>query len=86
MFVNGANSVLTHSLQAYGYPVFSSINSIVFTLGFRIVWMQLIYPHNQTFSMVMSCFTVSWLLILSFNSVAVAILTYRYSKGKYKKI
>lgn len=86
MFVNGANAVLSHSLQAYGYPVFSSINSIVFTLGFRVVWMQLIYPHFQTFSMVMACFAVSWLLILCFNSVAVAIFTHRYNRGRYRRI
>ena len=86
MFINGANAVLAHALQAYGYPVFSSINSIVFTLAFRFVWMQGIYPQNPTFSMVMICFTVSWILILLFNSVAVAILTHRYNKGTYKKI
>ena len=86
MFLNGANAVLSHALQAYGYPFFSSINSIVFTLGFRIVWMQGLYPQNPTFSMIMSCFTVSWMLIMLFNSTAVAILTRRYKKGAYKKI
>ena len=86
MFLSGANAVLSHALQAYGYPVFSSINSIVFTLGFRIVWMQLIYPGNPTFAMVMMCFTVSWGLIMLFNSVATLILTRRYNKGAYRKI
>lgn len=86
MFINGANAVLSHALQAYGYPLFSSINAIVFTLGFRILWMQVFYPMNPTFGMVMSCFTVSWALIMGFNSVAVAILSHRYQKGKYKKI
>ncbi|MBR2354363.1 MAG: MATE family efflux transporter [Clostridia bacterium] len=86
MFINGANAVSSHALQAYGYPVFTSINSIVFTLGFRVLWMQVFYPMNPTFNMVMMCFAVSWTLILAFNSVAVAIVTHRYNKGIYKKI
>ncbi len=86
MLVNGANAVSSHALQGYGYPIFTSINSIVFTLGFRVLWMQVFYPMNPTFDMVMACFAVSWLLIMAFNSVAIAIVTHRYSKGKYKKI
>ncbi|MBQ8309446.1 MAG: MATE family efflux transporter [Clostridia bacterium] len=86
MFIKGVNAVLSHALQAYGYPIFSSVNSIVFTLGFRIVWMQGFYPQNPTFSMIMMCFTISWTLIMLFNSVAAVILTHRYSKGSYKKI
>jgi len=86
MFICAVNAVLSHALQAYGYPFFSSINSIVFTLGFRIIWMQGIYPQNPTFPMIMSCFTVSWALIMVFNTVSVIILTHRYKKGAYKKI
>ncbi len=86
MFVSAANTVFTHALQAYGYPYFGSISSILFTLGFRVVWMQLIYPQNPTFEMIMSCFTVSWCLNLLFNVAVVSIVNRRYSKGIYKKI
>lgn len=86
IFISGVNAVFSHALQAYGYPFFSSINSIVFTLGFRIVWMQGLYPQNPTFPMIMLCFTVSWTLIMIFNTVSVIILTHRYQKGAYKKI
>lgn len=85
-FVSGINSVLVHALQAYGYPVFGSINAIVFTLGFRIVWMQFIYPLNPTWSTLMLCFTVSWILVATFNSVMTTIISVRYRHGKYKKI
>ena len=44
MWVNGIVSVLGHALHAYGYPIFGSLSSVLFTLGFRILWMQLIYP------------------------------------------
>ena len=86
MWVNGIVNVLGSSLHAYGYPFFGSISSILFTLGFRIFWMQLIYPMNPTFNMVMACFTVSWFLNMTFYAVSVAIITRRYNKGIYKKI
>jgi putative MATE family efflux protein len=86
MFINGVNNVSTNALQAYGYPLFGSINSIFFTLIFRIIWMQGIYPYNPTFPMLMMCFTVSWALNMLFNIAIVAIVTQRYRRGKYKRI
>lgn len=86
MFISLTNNVLLHALQAYGYPLFGSISSILFTLGFRVFWMQVIYPKNPSFDMVMLCFTVSWTLNMIFNAIFVGIFTKRYSKGIYKKI
>jgi putative MATE family efflux protein len=86
MFINASLNVLLHALMAYGYPIFGSISSIVFTLAFRVLWMQVIYPLNQTFSMVMLCFTVSWTLNLIFYIIAVAVIYRRYDRGLYKKI
>lgn len=86
LFVHVINNVLLHALQAYGYPFFGSISSILFTLGFRIFWMQLIYPQHKTFDTIMLCFAVSWALNMVFNAIFVAIFNYRYSKGLYKKI
>jgi len=86
LFINLANSVLLHALQAYGYPIFGSVSSIAFTLGFRILWMQLIYPKYPTFDNVMACFVVSWTLNMLFNAVFVTIFYRRYNKGIYKKI
>lgn len=85
-FINAITSVLVHALQAYGYPVFGSINAIVFTLGFRILWMQWIYPMNPTWETLMLCFTVSWILVAVFNSIMTIIVSVRYRHGKYKKI
>ncbi len=86
MFISLTNNVLLHALQAYGYPLFGSISSILFTLGFRVLWMQVIFPKNPSFGMVMLCFTVSWSLNMIFNAIFVAIISHRYSKGIYKKI
>ncbi|MBQ9807135.1 MAG: MATE family efflux transporter [Clostridia bacterium] len=85
-FISLMNNVLLHALQAYGYPLFGSISSIFFTLGFRVLWMQMIFPKKPTFEMVMLCFVVSWTLNMIFNAIFVAIISHRYSKGLYKKI
>ncbi|MBE6550137.1 MAG: MATE family efflux transporter [Ruminococcaceae bacterium] len=85
-FVYAIFTVLGAAEHAYGYPFLGSVSSIVCTLLFRIVWMNWVYPLNPTFSMVMVCFTISWLLTLIFQTVAVTIITVRYRKGIYKKI
>ena len=85
-FIYAIFTVLTAAEQAYGYPFMGSVSSIVCTLLFRVVWMNFVYPHNETFAMVMVCFTISWILTLLFKTVSVTIITFRYNKGIYKKI
>ena len=58
--------VLSNALQAYGYPFFGSISSLIFTLGFRVFWMSVIYVKMPTYTVVMQCFTVSLLLNMLF--------------------
>lgn len=87
VFIAAANETLSHALQAFGYPMFTSISNIAFTLGFRTVWMQFIYPHSPTFSTLMSCFTVSWTLNMLLYSVFFTFIYIRYTKkGICKKI
>lgn len=83
--IQGANNVLGHAIQAYGYPTASAVNSTFFTLGFRVLWTAFVYPHYQTFSSLMLCFTVSWILMLAFNAVGCLVLTVRYHRGLLKK-
>ncbi len=86
-FIAAINATLSHALQAFGYPLFTSITNIAFTLGFRILWMQLIYPKNPVFGNVMLCFLVSWILNMMLYTVFFTIVYIRYIKtGKCKKI
>ncbi len=80
VFINAINSVLNHSLQAFGYPLFTSITNIAFNLGFRVLWMQFIYPLRPEFSTIMQCFTTSWTLNMIFYAIFVAIIYTRYVK------
>lgn len=86
VFLNAIINVISHAMMAYGYPLFSSVKSIIFTLGFRVIWMQILYPQNPTFDMIFMCFTVSWTLDMIFGAIVITIFNRRYSKGKYKKI
>ena len=87
MFVNATNRSFSGALQAFGYPFLTSISNIIFTLGFRVIWMQFIYPQNPTFAMIECCFTVSWSLNMLFYGIFFCFVFYRYvKKGICKKI
>lgn len=87
MFVNAINSVLNHALQAFGYPMFTSITNIAFNLGFRVLWMQFVYPLRPIFDTVNLCFTVSWILNMTFYAIFTVFVYRRYvKKGICKKI
>jgi len=87
VFISAANTVLSHALDAFGYPLFTSISNIAFTLLFRIFWMQLIYPLNPVFDTIMLCFTVSWILNLTLYAVFFTVIYRRYTiKGICKRI
>ena len=85
-FISAINNMLTHVMQAFGYSALTSTNSTICVLGFRVVWMTWIYPRNPTFSMLILCFFVSWLLMLVTNVVFSTIVYARYQKGKYKRL
>jgi Na+-driven multidrug efflux pump len=79
-FVSAINGVISHSFQAFGYPMFTSISNIFFTLGLRVLWMKFIYPLKQTFDNIMLCFTVSWSLNMLLYIVFFAFIFTRYIK------
>ena len=85
-FIAAASTVLGSAEHAYGYPFFGTISTIFFTLGFRVIWMNFVYPLFPSFAMVMICFTVSWTLNMIFKGITVLILNSRYRRGIYKKI
>ena len=80
------NTILGHAIQAFGYPIFSTINAVTWVLGFRIFWMAVVYPAHTSYANLITCFGVSWVLTFVCNLVIFAVIYYRYSKGKYKRI
>lgn len=85
--IAAANGVLSNTIQAFGYSMLSTANSIVSVLLFRVFWMQVIFPQNPTFHMLMLCFLVSWCLVLTVNIISfIYLYFFRFAKGKIKKI
>ena len=84
--VSSTNNILMQVVQAFGYPLLASLNSVLFVFGFRMVWMFLVYPYHQTFEWLMACFTVSWWLMLVCYTIMTLVIYKCYQKGKYKKI
>lgn len=79
-------AVLAHAIQAFGYPICSTINALAWVLGLRALWMAFIYPLYPTYSCLIQCFAVSWIMTALCNIVILSILYGRYKKGKYKRI
>jgi Na+-driven multidrug efflux pump len=85
--VAALNTILSNSIQAFGYSIFSTVNSIFCVFVFRMIWMRYVYPLMPTFHVLMQCFLVSWLLIAVVNLVFFFYLYYKkFKAGKIKKM
>ena len=62
--ISCTNSVLSAAIQTHGYALYTSLSSIICVIVFRMFWMFGIYPHFETFPMLMVCFTISWTLLM----------------------
>lgn len=86
-FLYAISVVLTSVLKAFGYPMLTSITNIAFNLGFRVFWMQFIYPLKPEYSTIMLCYTVAWILNLLFYAIFTTFVYGKYVKtGICKKI
>ena len=85
--IGSVYNVFSHCIQGFGYPLCSSVTSIVCVFGFRIFWMAFIYPLHQSFSTLMQCFLVSWILMLIVYTVMLLYLYFaKFKKGTLKKM
>ena len=74
------NGVFAASIQAFGHPFLSTIESVITVLAFRIFWMNFIYPHYETIDALLFCFTCSWILHLILISATFAFAFTRYRR------
>ena len=80
------NGCYSSAIQSFGYPVYGSLISILCVFGFRTIWTQWVYPQfAPSFFYVTVCYTISWGLMLLFNTVAFIYLYRRFLKGKYRR-
>jgi len=84
--VAGINGVLNHSIRAFGYATLSSIASILCVFGFRMVWMNAIYPANPTYTWLLTCYPMSFVLTTVVLTAIFVPIYSRYRHGKYKRL
>ena len=92
-FICAADSILSFTMRAFGYPILPMINSLVSVILFRAAWMAWIYPSLPVsgdpavdIMNVYRCYMVSWILSLAVQIILFTVVYRRYLKGKGKKI
>ena len=90
-FVSSVFGIFVNSMQAFGFSFVPMINSIITVLGFRVVWLEWIYPvlidnYGRNIEYLYLCYTVSWVLSLIVHTLTFIIIYTRYTKGKLKKL
>ena len=78
--ISAINGVFASAILAHGFSIASSINAIFSVFVFRVIWMQTIYPQNETFQSIVVCFVVSWLLRMIVNIVLYGAIWRGYRK------
>lgn len=73
---------LGSAVQAFGYPVLSTLNNLVSVLGFRIVWMNFVYNRAPSVDRLYVCYTISWGLTFLIN---IGLFIYAYRKYRQKE-
>ena len=85
-----AFNVFVSSMQAFGYSFIPMLNSIITVLGFRVIWLELIYPRldavKHTIENVYMCYAISWSLSFIAHFTMFIIIYTRYKKGRIKII
>ena len=79
--VAAVGSILNHAIQAYGHPLYSSLNSIISVFGFRMIFMAFIYPYFMTFESLIVCYLISWWMVLIVNAIGYLIYNRAYRKS-----
>ena len=93
-FIACCNSVLSHTIQAFGYSIISTVNSIVSVLVFRVFWMTFIDPPHRvleapisSYLWICSCWPVSWMLLLLANvSITLYLYNVKLKNGTLKRL
>jgi Na+-driven multidrug efflux pump len=68
------------AIRAFGHPQLETGVNLSFSLGFRTLWMQFIYPLRPTAEMLYLCFTISWIA-----SALILTVFFFYALRQYRK-
>ena len=85
-FIVGVNMTLGGAVQSHGFSAAPAINSLVGVLLFRFAWMWWVYPQHETFDWLISCFTVSWTIVMAMNICWFIFVTLRHKRLKKRTV
>ena len=85
-FLAVLNNTVAEALNAYGYSLFTSICSLVATILFRPLYIYTVFAANPTFRTLIMIFTISWVILLTVESVVFSVIHIRYLHGKLKQL
>ena len=80
-FISTAVAVFSQALHSFGYPIFGTLNSVVWILGFRTFWMNFIYPRVLTYQNLIACFVVAWICTLVCYTIILWVIYRRCRRG-----
>lgn len=80
-FLCGLMDLLPGPMRGMGYSAVPMILAIIGTVGTRIVWIFLLFPHNRTLAFLFLSYPVSWI----FSIVLQGICFYFVRKKVYKE-
>ena len=84
--VSAISNCCSHAIQSFGYPFYGTVASLVSVFGFRMIWLNFVYPYfAPSFFHLVICFTISWGINLLFQTAGFAFYYSRFLKGRYKK-
>ena len=87
--ITGLYGAIGSAMQAFGYSLVQTLNSIAAVLVFRLAWVWWIYPKinvPRNISNLYVSYPISWTLCLIAHSIAFFFIYRGYKKGKVKKI
>lgn len=85
-FIAGMNNVFGANLQAFGYSMFASLNSVFSVFVFRLIWMNTVYLWFPTYRCIFLCFFISWLLMVVCNITMTLIVFAKYKHNRLHEI
>ncbi len=68
--VNGFNEIMSGSLRGYGHSLGPAMMTLIGVCGTRITWVLTIFRKFHSFSYLMACYPVSWIM------TAIALIIY----------
>jgi len=63
--LNMTIEIMSGSLRGLGSPMISTLLCVIFTCGVRLGYMFLVFPHFNTYNMLLIIYPISWALTAS---------------------